>query len=105
MTEVTLRVYGPLNDFLPRDRRQTALARTIDGRPSVKDVIEGCGIPHPEIDLIVVNGTARPFDYLVQQVDRIAAYPRFATLDVDADGRIRRPALDVPRFVADVHLG
>ena len=40
MTEVTVRVYGPLNDFLPSDRRQLSWRRLINERTSVKDLIE-----------------------------------------------------------------
>jgi hypothetical protein len=47
---VTVRVYGPLNDFLPARRRQVAWTHAVDGHPSVKDVIESLGVPHPEID-------------------------------------------------------
>ena len=50
MIEVTVRVYGPLNDFLPAHRRQVTWTHGVDGHPSVKDVIESLGVPHPEID-------------------------------------------------------
>ncbi len=53
MIEVTVRVYGPLNDFLPAHRRQVTWTRVVDGHPSVKDLIESLGVPHPEIDLIL----------------------------------------------------
>jgi uncharacterized protein with PIN domain/sulfur carrier protein ThiS len=105
MTNVTVRVYGPLNDFLPPQRRQITLPQGVLGHPSVKDLIESLGIPHPEIDLILVNGTSVPFHYLVQNGDRIAAFPRFTTLDIGMLTRVRPPPLDSVRFVADVHLG
>ena len=66
MIEVTVRVYGPLNDFLPAHRRQVTWMHVVDGHPSVKDVIESLGVPHPEIDLILVNGVSVPFNYAVQ---------------------------------------
>ena len=77
MTEVTVRVYGPLNDFLPPQRRQVSWWRLTDRHTSVKDLIESLGVPHPEIDLIVVNGTSVPFDYIVRTGDRIGVFPRF----------------------------
>jgi len=58
MTEITLRVYGPLNDFLPAGRRHVTSLFVVDGHPSVKDVIERAGVPHPEIDLILANGSS-----------------------------------------------
>ena len=105
MTEVTVRVYGSLNDFLPPQRRQIAWLCVVDGRQSVKDLIESLGVPHPEIDLILVNGTSVPFDYAVQSADRIAVFPRFTNLDIGTLTRVRPRPLDTVRFVADVHLG
>ena len=71
----------------------------------MKDVIESLGVPHPEIDLILVNGVSVPFDYAVQRGDRIAVFPHFTTLDVGTLTRVRPRPLDTVRFVADVHLG
>ncbi len=102
---VVVRVYGPLNDFLPRERRHAPWRRTVDGHPSVKDVIEGVGVPHPEIDLVLVDGASAAFDYLVQDGDRIAAYPAFFAVDIGAITLVRPQPPDPVRFVADVHLG
>ncbi|MCU0256748.1 MAG: hypothetical protein MUF60_08375, partial [Vicinamibacterales bacterium] len=60
MPTVTFRVYGPLNDFLPPARRHAALVCECQARASVKDAIEALGVPHPEIELILVNGAAQP---------------------------------------------
>jgi uncharacterized protein with PIN domain/sulfur carrier protein ThiS len=105
MTEVTVRVYGSLNDFLPPQRRQVAWQHRVDNRRSVKDLIESLGVPHPEIDLLLVNGTSVPFDYAVQSEDRIAVYPRFANVDIGTVTRVRPQPLAAVRFAADVHLG
>lgn len=105
MTEVTVRVYGPLNDFLPPQRRQVSWWRLTDRHTSVKDLIESLGVPHPEIDLIVVNGTSVPFDYIVRTGDRIAVFPRFVAFDIGTLTRVRPQPLEPIRFVADVHLG
>jgi uncharacterized protein with PIN domain len=105
MIEVTIRVYGPLNDFLPAHRRQVPWLRVVEGHPSVKDLIESVGVPHPEIDLILVDGTSVPFDYVVRNGVRIAVFPRFATFDIGTETRVRPRPLEPIRFVADVHLG
>lgn len=52
MREVVLRCHGPLNEFLPRERRQVAFTIRFNGRRSVKDAIESAGVPHPEVDVI-----------------------------------------------------
>lgn len=105
MKRVTVRVYGPLNDFVPRERRHVAWSHAFEGRTSVKDLIEGLGVPHPEIDLVLVNGASVPFEHAVQDADRIAVFPRFATIDVAAVSRVRREPAGPVRFVLDVHLG
>lgn len=105
MIEVTVRAYGPLNDFLPAHRRHVPWRHGLDDHPAVKDLIERLGIPHPEIDLILVNGVSVSFDYLVQSNDRIAVFPRFMSVDIDTLTRVRPSPLETSRFVADVHLG
>jgi uncharacterized protein with PIN domain len=105
MTEVTVRVYGPLNDFVPPHRRHVPWRHAIDGHPSVKDVVESLGIPHPEIDLLLVSGASVAFDHIIRSGDRIAVFPRFMTLDITTLTRVRPRPLEMIRFVADVHLG
>jgi uncharacterized protein len=105
MIEAIVRVYGPLNDFLPTDRQQIPLLRLTSRPTTAKDLIEGLGVPHPEIDLILANGTSVPFDYIVRSGDRIAVYPRFTIVDVSTLTLVRPLATATSRFVADVHLG
>ncbi|MGB7218780.1 MAG: Mut7-C RNAse domain-containing protein [Vicinamibacterales bacterium] len=104
MKQVTVRVYGPLNDFLPPGRQQGAFAHVLKGRTSVKDFLEGLGIPHPEMDLILVNGEPVAFDYVVQDGNRIAVFPRFESVNID-DVTLVRPPHEALRFVLDGHLG
>ena len=99
------RFYGALNDFLPRLRRGRRFTYELRHAASVKDVIEALGIPHPEIELIVVNGTAEDFSYRLRDGDRVAAYPPFRTIGV---GDLRRVGATPPqpvRFALDEHLG
>jgi hypothetical protein len=102
---VEVRAYAELNDFLPPDERGTAVRRPFRAHQTVKDVIEAAGIPHTEVDLIVVNG--EPVDFAHRPVPgvRIAVYPVFETLDIGPIARLRPEPLRDPRFVVDVHLG
>lgn len=105
MPSASFRFYGPLNDFLPGAYRQATLVCAFKGRASVKDLVESLGVPHPEIDRLVVNGRPVNFAYLVRDHDRVAAYPPFRAIDLGDVDRVG-PALQIePRFVADVHLG
>jgi len=105
MPHAFFRFYGNLNDFLPLPCQQVEFARYIKDQGSIKDAIEAVGIPHPEINLIIVNGESVSFDYLVQPDDRISVYPQFTTLDVTAISQVQPPPLSQSRFVLDVHLG
>src|SRR5207244_8579980 len=102
---VTIRVYGALNDFLPRARQHVVSSMRFNGPRSVKDLIEAIGVPHPEIDLVLVDGESVPFDYIVTDADRIAVFPAFGSLDIAAITRVRPTPLATVRFVLDGHLG
>ncbi|MBM3121639.1 MAG: twitching motility protein PilT, partial [Chloroflexi bacterium] len=79
--------------------------RTFLGTPAVKDMIEATGVPHTEVDLLLVNGESRGFDYRLQDGDRVSVYPAFEALDIAAATRVRPVPLREPRFLLDVHLG
>jgi uncharacterized protein with PIN domain len=104
-THATFRFYAELNDFLPPSRRFVDNGHTFLGSPSVKDVIEAMGVPHTEVEMILVNSESRGFVYRLQDGDRVSAYPMFETLDVGAASRVRPEPLRIPAFLLDVHLG
>jgi hypothetical protein len=68
------RFYEELNDFLPADKRKIAFAYKLSGSPSVKDVIEAIGVPHTEVDLILLNGNSVKFDHILSHSDHISVY-------------------------------
>lgn len=100
-----LRVYGPLNDFLPRDRQQQTFVHTFFGTPAVKDVVESAGVPHTEVDIILVDGRSVGFDARLEGDERVAVYPSFERLDTSPLTRLKPEPLREPKFIADVHLG
>jgi uncharacterized protein len=105
MGQATFRFYAELNDLLPLHRRQVPFAHAFDARASIKDMIEALGVPHTEVDLILVNGESVDFAYHVQDGDRISVYPVFESFDITPLLRVRARPLRQPRFVLDVHLG
>ena len=102
---VEVRAYAELNDFLAPEFRGATVRRPFRPHQTVKDVLEAMGIPHTEIDLILVNGDPADFDHRPTIGDRIAAYPMFEALDVGATTRLRPVPMRDPRFVVDVNLG
>jgi uncharacterized protein with PIN domain len=99
------RFYEELNDFLPEERRRRDFAVEIDRARSVKDAIESVGVPHPEVDLVLVDGRSVDFAHLLRGGERVAVYPMFESLDITPVLRLRPLPLRDPRFVADGHLG
>jgi uncharacterized protein with PIN domain len=105
MMDIEIRFYEELNDFLPPAQRKVAFRHHLKQAASVKDTIEALGVPHTEIDLILVNGRSVGFDYAVQDGDRISVYPVFEALDIAPVTRLRPAPLRETRFVLDAHLG
>jgi uncharacterized protein with PIN domain len=105
VAEARFRFYAELNDFLPPERRFTEFSHTFLDAATVKDRIESFGVPHTEVDLILVNGQSVDFAYRVREGDRISVYPVFEALDIAGLSRLRPEPLRDPRFVLDVHLG
>ena len=81
------------------------VTRSFEVPGSVKDMIEGCGVPHTEVDLIVSNGRSVDFSYLVNDGDRVSVFPVFESFDVTPIVKVRPEPLRKVRFVADSHLG
>jgi uncharacterized protein with PIN domain len=102
---VTVRAYAELCDFLPPSRRQTDFTLDLRDSHSVKHVLESAGIPHTEIEVILVNGRSVDFSCMVRHGDRIAAYPVFESLDVSPLLRLRPEPLRETKFILDVNLG
>lgn len=99
------RFYAELNEFLPQSKRKTTFEYNFDEDASIKHIIEAIGIPHTEVDLIIVNGQSVDFSYQPRQEDQISIYPVFETFDISALNHLRPAPLRVTRFVLDTHLG
>ncbi len=103
--KIYFRFYEELNDFLPKEKRKKTFEHSYSDKASVKDIIESLGIPHTEIDLILVNGVSVDFNYIVKDKDRISVYPVFESMDISGLQHLRATPLRNPKFVLDVHLG
>ncbi len=99
------RYYGQLNDFLPRWRRQRAGDYLFTGSVGLRDAIQAQGVPHSEVDLVLVDGVARAFDFRLLGGELISVYPRFRAFDPDPGERAGPPLPVLIRFILDVHLG
>lgn len=105
MSHLTFRFYEELNDFLPRQQQKCPFDLHIQRKASIKDVIESLGVPHTEVELILVNGESVNFDYHVRDGDRISVYPVFESFDISPLLRLRQRPLRQLIFIADANLG
>lgn len=105
MATATFRFYEELNDLLPSDRRKREFRSAVAENATVKQAIEALGVPHTEIEVILVNGASVDFSHRIEEGDRVSVYPMFEALDVRPLLRLREQPLRDPRFVADAHLG
>ena len=99
------RFYEELNDFVVREYYKQTIAYRFGGKPAVKDPIEGLGVPHSEVDLILVNNESVGFDYRLKDGDRVAVYPVFERFNITSVQRLRARPLRVTAFIVDVNLG
>jgi uncharacterized protein with PIN domain len=105
MKTAYFRFYEELNDFLPIEKRKKRFEHPFVDRASVKDMIESFGIPHIEVDLILVNGMSVNFNHKVEDKDDISVYPVFESFNISDVQHLRPKPLREPKFIADVHLG
>lgn len=103
--KISIRFYEELNDFLPKEKRKKRFTYNFIDRTSVKDLIESLGVPHTEVDLILVNGNSVNFKYLINDGDDISVYPVFESIDISNVQHLRAKPLRKPKFICDVHLG
>ena len=99
------RFYEELNDFLPASQRKTSFRWPIFNTPAVRDVIQAIGVPHTEIDLVLVDGESVDFSHRLKGGERVAVYPVFERLDISPVIRLRPEPLRDTRFIVDAHLG
>ena len=102
--KAVFRFYEELNDYLPEEKKKVFFAYNFKGSPSVRDVIESIGVPHTEIDLILVNSKSVEFSYSLKDGDIVSIYPVFETLDISNVTHLRKKPLREPKFILNSHL-
>jgi len=93
--------FGELNDFFAPKKLKKNMQYLFDGNPSIKDAIEAQGVPHTEVNMIMVNDISVGFDYHLQDSDRIEVFPTSENCGV----KLREDPPANLGFICDVHLG
>jgi uncharacterized protein len=105
LKRVQFRFYAELNDLLPRSDRFSTLDFDFHVAPSVKDAIESFGVPHAEVDLIIVQGESVDLSYRLRDGDLVSVFPMFESIDIQSLTGVRAEPLRETRFVVDENLG
>src|SRR5687767_9788946 len=101
---VRLRFHGGLSFFFRSSQLQAeSVEKLLREKTSVKDAIESCGVPHPEVDLIIAKGVPVTFAHPLVSDEEIDIYPVSAPPELFSGDRLQQRGLT--RFVADGHLG
>lgn len=83
---------------------EPTVERRLTERTSVKDVIESCGVPHPEVDLLLIDGQPVDFGFVLEKSATLAAYSVGGSrLTFFPEHHLQ--VLEIEKFVADGHLG
>jgi len=100
---VRLNVHGDLDFFLRSRARGHYIERSLSEKTSIKDVVESCGVPHTEIDLILVNKQPVDFHHALASAAEIDIYPVGIQF---TDCKYKHLQISfVISFIADGHLG
>jgi uncharacterized protein with PIN domain len=100
---IRLNFHRDLDFFLGSKARGKIIERSLAEKTSVKDVIESCGVPHSEVDLILVNGRPVDFRHVFKNEEDVDVYPVQSSSTLFRENRLQ--VSSVSRFVADGHLG
>lgn len=99
------RFYEELNDHLPLKWKKKSFIFEFRGTPSVRNAIHAIGVPHIEVDIILVDGESVGFDHQLKGGEHVSVYPVFESFDVTPLVRLRPEPLRQSRFIVDVNLG
>ena len=100
---IRLKFHGDLPFFLRSKTRRETVERVLWEKASVKDVIESCGVPHPEVDLILVDCQPIDFHYTFRADGDVDIYPVGLLPTYFPKNRLQ--VSNSMEFVADGHLG
>ena len=97
--------HGNLNDFLSKRNKNNRITYSFNGTPAVKDAIEAIGVPHVEVEWVLINGQPAQFSSSLQPEDIVDVF----SLDTPPPLPDPPPVIDREArphaFALDMHLG
>jgi uncharacterized protein with PIN domain len=99
---IRLNFHESLRFFLPKNTRGS-LDKILHEKTSVKDAIESCSVPHPEVDLILIDGAPVDFAFQLRREHEGEILGLHDSPELFQNARLQTRR--IARFVADGHLG
>ncbi len=100
-SQIHLRLYEELNDFLEPGRRKRRFAFELNGVATVGEMFSRLGVPLDQVEIVLVNGDSVDFSHPLRDADIVSAYPVFESLDVKPLLRARSQPLRRTRFLVE----
>ena len=104
-SEIQVRVYEELNDYLPPGKRKHTFGERLNEGATVEELLRLLGVPQSEVDLVLVNGDSVPLSRVLARDDRVSIYPVFESFDIRSIARLREKPLRSTRFMVGRDLG
>ena len=105
MNSAKFEFIGELNDFLKNEKKGITFDFSFEGSPSAKDIIESLGVPHVEIDAILINNVSVPFNYNLKNGDYVKVHSIFEPYELPDIIHLKEKITGIPSFIADVQIG
>lgn len=106
-TEIYLRFYEELNDYLPLHKRKRRFVCLLEGGTRVEYLLQHFKVPADLVEIVLVNGNSVGFSHLLENGDTVSVYPIFESLDIGPLVRVRKKPLRQMgkiRFMTDISL-
>jgi len=75
MAQAIFYFHNELNEFLSSDHKWDDIHVAFNGHETVKHPLESLGVPHTEIDIILVNGVSVDFAAHLEDGYRVEVFP------------------------------
>ena len=89
--------------FFRKRGSQGNIVRELKERTSVKDLIEACGVPHSEVDQVLVNSKPVNFSYVLDENASVEVHS--VNVTQHNLSREQLQSRNIKKFVVDGHLG
>lgn len=102
---VSIRFYAELNTFLKPENRFRTFNINVASTETLKDINESLGVPHPMVQLALVNCHPVYMTNMINLGDHICVFPYFRNMDITSIMEAQSDFPGIPQFATDSHLG